>query len=314
MKRAIKILPVFLVYSFVTSGLINAEWVEREKPIMKGVGWNYPIAGGDFLIFDPGGGSGEAGTHVYNSKTDKVRLLDSGIYRGKSIFEDSLVLRSLDGFYLYNLSTGKKVIIKGGGGSIPSVYSDTIVYEDNGNLILYNIKTKKERRIKLPEGMYTSEKIGPIIHGDKVGWLGRSSSNKLSIMSYDLNKGKVSTLYKLTKEEADLISKSDPEIFRFDGDTVLLSNQDCLFIFKVKDGEFKMLSEPGKRLFQSSLGDGKVVWDSDGGEIIHLYDIAKGEFTELTSKGSQIYSVTISKNRIFFEDYNKYEMRMFEYK
>lgn len=308
MERTIRLLSFFMVFMFMAERG-DAGWVEREKPVMKGVGWNYPAVYEGKLVFDTGGGNGKRGTYIYDTVSGKLKFLTSkGVQKAKSFYGESIVFNEDGKIYLYNLKTGKTNSI-GKGKSAPDISAEWVVYGDEGVLVLYNLKKKKESRVELSGEMIATREMGPSIYGDTVVWLEKGENGGGTLFSHTLTNGRTKMYREFSRAELVNI-----RVLKLQKDIVLLSNHKDVSVYEMNSGSFKKLTKEGSSVFLSSMNKGKVVWDSNGAETINLYDIAKEEYTELASKGASVYSVATTGNRIFFCDMNKYELRMVEYK
>lgn len=301
-----------LFFLSLNLSVVYAGWAERAKPIKSGIGWNYPLVYGDKLIFDSGGGKAR-GTHVYDIKTGKVKSLTSGgVHSGKSISGDNMVFKeegSRRRINLFNLKTKKTTEI-GEGDTFPSISSNWVVYGVGkarvNEIALYDLNKKEFKKVEL-EGRLI---VGPAAYGDMAVWLERKDDGREVITSFDLKTGKIKEHYAFFDETIERV-----QCLKYQGDFVLLSGRKDVYIYDISRDIIKKLTKPGQgRIFLSDINGGKVVWDSNGGETIYLYDIAKDEYTELVSKGAEAYSPAVSGKKVFFVDYKKFELRMFEFK
>lgn len=310
------------VLLFITCFLcadVYASWIEKKKPIMKGVGWNYDLTvHGNTLFFDTSGGVGNPalrlgkGTYVYDIQRDSLKRLTTDFYRARAAYEKNMVTWYVGDIMFYSGLTRKKTIV-GKGEGVPSLYGDWIAYGDEEGLVLHNIKKKKEKRLMTAKPMLIPARVGPVIYMDTVVWIEKEGDGYV-LASYDIKnigKGKdqIERLKRFSIEGA-----SDIQTLKFRDGIVLISNKEGVYIYNMKNGSFKGVSIQGSQIFSSDIDKGRVAWDSNGGEGITIYDIANEKYTELISKGASIYGAAISGNKLFFIDYNKYELRMFEFK
>lgn len=303
-----KILSWFFLFAFFVSHSY-AGWTERKEPVMKEVGWNNMVVHGDKLVFGKGGGRASGGLYLYEMKGEKVKSLNNLAQYGVSdIYGDYAVFNERgEDVYLVNIKKKSATVI-GKGRSAPAIYSNLVVYEDSGELVLYDLVKRESKRVELPGEMLYSQETGPAVYGNSVVWIEKKDGGGV-LVSYDIKKGKMKRYGELAKEDIQNIIT-----FKFQKGIVLISNQQDVFIYNLDSGVFKKLTRPESRAYFSNISDGKVVWDSHGGEVIGLYDIAKDEYTELVSEGASTYGVAVSGNKVFFVDYKKYELRMFEFK
>lgn len=310
-KKAL--IQLFLFTAFVAwCGPLYAGWIEKKEPVMKGVGWNYPAVYKDKLVFDTGGGDGagkQLGTYSYDIVTGKLKFLTTkGIRAVKAIYGNNIVFTEGREIFLYDLGKNKMTDI-GKGGSVPSIYSDWVVYEDDGDLVLYDIKKKKEKRVPLSGKMVASREVGPGIYGDTVVWIEKGDDGGLVLSSYSISQGRLRKHANFPPEEV-----YDIKVFKFQNDIVLLSDYKDAYIYNMSKGTPKRLTKPDSKIFLSSINMGRIAWDHSGLETFSLYDIAKDEYTELVSEGSEVYSVAGLEDKIFFVDLKKYEIRMLQFK
>lgn len=313
MRKLFTIAAYLLFLSLIPCGRTNAGWIEEKEPLMRGVGWNFPAIYGDKVIFDTGGGAGssvhETGTYLYNITSGRLTFLTKELFGRKAFNGNSFVFQMGGNIYLFDLTRSRYSKI-GSGKSLPDMDSDRVVYESAGEVVLYDLKNKKEKRVKPLGKMVAADEIGPSVSGDTVVWIERNGDGKGVIFSYSLRKQK-DDIKKLKELPSGMLVNI--QIFRLRNNILLLSNQSDVYIYDLNTGTMKRVSKPGSKLFAAGINDGLVFWDPDGGSTINIYDIAKDKYTSLVSKDASVYSVSAFKDKIFFVDYNRYELRKFTY-
>lgn len=310
MKRSVSCALLISILSL--AGIANAGWFEKKKLVAEGINWNRPVAYGDKLVFEGGGGVGgkkiKSGTFIYNVATNKVDLLTSQtIDTVKSLYENKLVYTKDRNIFLHDIKNKKRQVV-GSGDSAPAIYSNTIVYVEDGNIVLYDIGKRKKKIIKPSAEIIFSKDIGPVIWGDTVAWAGKRGDQEVTLFFYSITEGEV-------KKEVDLpddVKHYYISVLMFRDDIVLISGAKGLYIYDIKQGLLKQLEKDA--VFLSNINNGKVVWDHNGGSRLTLYDTVTSGYADLISEKGEVNSAAPFKDRVLFVDTKEHELRMFEFK
>lgn len=308
-----KLAMILCVSMFVVNGS-HAGWLETDKPVNEGVTWQFQAVDGNVVVFEKEGPNGLSYLYdVAKKKPEPIGSLPQKV--PKALYKKKIVFHQSGEILLYDIGK-KKTRVIGKGNTTPDIYSNVIVYGDERDVVLYDIARKKEKRVSRSRplllasslGLGPNVYIGPSVYKGDVVWIEQREEGG-ELFLYNAEKDRVKKLIELAP---DVISNIQVLMFR--DDVILMSNQKDVYIYKVLDGTFKKLTQPGSTVFLSSINKGKVVWDSSGGEAINIYDIAKDEHLQLVSKGSIVYNVSYVDNRILFIDTKEHKLRMFEFK
>ena len=305
------IVAITLVMYGLTSVYVDfaiADWVEEEKPVMEGVDHKNLVSFQGTLILDSTGEKSKKGTYFLDTKSGKPKFLADDIPAvRRDLYGRNMVFKEGDKIVLFNIDKKKKKIIGKGRGA-PSVNRDVVAYEDKGHLVLYNIVNEEEKRIKLGGKMVISERVGPSLLGlNEVVWIERDENGDGRLLRY---KYKLDVLTELRKLSKEFLSTLDFLAYR--SSFALLSNKDGLSVYDVNSGKFKKLSSG--RPFLPSISRGIIIWDSNGGETIEVYNDIAEVFEKMVSKGSKLFSPTaVGGEEVYFVDRGKSELRMFRW-
>lgn len=311
MNRSVFCKLLMLIFMFSWSET-NAGWVEKKKPVIEGINWNRPVAYGGKVVFEGGGGVAgkkiKSGTFVYDVATNKLELLTSEtINTVKSLHENSLVFMKGGVVSLIDIKNKKKKVL-GVGNSAPDIYLNNVVYIEDGAPVIQDIKTGKKKTISHSTDIVFSNDIGPVIWGDTVAWVGKRGEQETTLFFYSITEGKI----KKGVDLPDDVKHYYISVLMFRDGIVLISGAKGVYIYDVKQGSLKQLENEG--VFLSSINNGKVVWDHNGGSRLTLYDIATGEYADLISDSWDVNSAVPFIDRVFFVDTERHEFRMFEFK